>query len=241
MELGCVASNDLSGKLRDYYEVNASWYDARQIQEEDEHQTALASFVGVALSHGCRSLLDVGCGSGRGLEAFRKALPQMELHGIEPVQAFRNLAVEKGFSPESILPGNASKLPFPDGSIDAVMLLGVLHHLEDPRPALLEAVRVAGKAVFISDHNIYGWGSPLTCLGKRVIRKTLGFGALKFLMTRGKGHHDTKHDGIFFPFSLLDHLELLSGSVRHPQLLVTKGRLGPSLNGASHLAFIGLK
>ena len=40
------------------------------------------------------------------------------------------------------LPGDARNLPLPDESADAVMLVSMLHHVEDPAAALAEARRI---------------------------------------------------------------------------------------------------
>jgi hypothetical protein len=101
--------------------------------------------------------------------------------------------------------------------------------------------RVARKAIFISDHNVYGMGSLLTKAIKQGFRD---FGLRKMLnliLTRGKGYHDTNWDGVFYPFSLLDHMELIKNGMKQTFTISTKG---PAINlyrEASHVAVFAIK
>jgi SAM-dependent methyltransferase len=84
-----------------------------------------------------KRLLDVGGGTGNYALAMRD-------HGFEPTvydlnEAMLAHAAAKGLPTAT---GDASSLPFPDGSWDAVMLVSMLHHVPDWRAALAEAVRV---------------------------------------------------------------------------------------------------
>jgi SAM-dependent methyltransferase len=48
-------------------------------------------------------------------------------------------------------------IPFSDESFDAVMLVDVLHHADDPFGLLSEAARVGRKCVLIKDHLLTGF------------------------------------------------------------------------------------
>ncbi|PAW79745.1 MAG: hypothetical protein B9S32_00010 [Verrucomicrobia bacterium Tous-C9LFEB] len=226
-------------KLMEYYASTANAYDEAQVHPDDEHARALRFLSGFLSDYPAKSILDVGAGTGRGMLYLTRALPQLNVVGIEPSPELRSLAIQKGIPEEKILSGVGQRLPFADNSFDCVMCLGVLHHVENPRPVMDEMVRVAKGVIFISDHNIYGWGSPYTTRFKRLIRSVLGFNALKFLMTRGRGYHDTDYDGIFYPFSLLDHIEYLNQHCKRNHMVTTRGVSGRNYNLVSHLAYLG--
>jgi hypothetical protein len=94
--------------------------------------------------------------------------------------------------------------------------------------------------VFISDHNVYGMGSPLTRGLKQLFRDLHHRWLLRLLLTGGKGYHDTDWDGVFYPFSLVDHLDLIRSLAKKVHLFPTRN---PGLNiyrQTSHLAVLAL-
>lgn len=91
-------------------------------------------------------VLDVGCGGG-GLTAAIKGLrPDLEVVACDKdrdwLESFKR---EFGRSGVKIAPCDAHNLPFDDESFEAVMMLDVLEHLEDPRKALSEVSHVLKK------------------------------------------------------------------------------------------------
>lgn len=116
--------------------------------EPRPHDVYRREFLDRILSLTPLSLLDVGCGDGALLAAVAAA-GKTEVVGIEPGPK-RALAMDKGLS---VRDGTAEALPFTDKSFDVVTFQYVTHHLADMRKSLLEAVRVARRAVLILD----GW------------------------------------------------------------------------------------
>lgn len=226
-------------KLMEYYASTAQAYDEAQVHPDDEHARALHFLAGFLSDYPAKTILDVGAGTGRGMLYLTRALPHLKVVGIEPSPELRSLAIQKGVPEEAILSGVGQSLPFADHSFDCVICLGVLHHVENPRAVMDEMLLVSKDLIFISDHNIYGWGSLATTRLKRLIRSALGFKALKFLMTRGRGYHDTDYDGIFYPFSLLDHVEYLNQHCQRNHLVTTSGVAGKNYHRVSHLAYLG--
>jgi SAM-dependent methyltransferase len=97
-------------------------------------------------------VLDVGCGTGRFLEALAG---EYERVGVDVSVGMLDRARRKGLD---VVQAGADKLPFDDESFDLVTTFAVLHHLIDPdvvRAALREMARVVrpGGSVIVWDHN----------------------------------------------------------------------------------------
>jgi SAM-dependent methyltransferase len=99
------------------------------------------------LDHSAR-ILDVGTGGGRA--AITIALRGYQVLTGEPAddsseyakQAWledaRKVGVEGAITYQ---PFDATALPFDDGSFDAILMMGALHHMDDPAAAVRECVR----------------------------------------------------------------------------------------------------
>jgi SAM-dependent methyltransferase len=94
----------------------------------DVHERVAARLV----AEGLTPVLDVGCGEGE----LARHLPPGAWVGLD--SSPRLLAA----APPWAVEGDATALPFADGSFGSVALLYVLYHLDDPRLALAEAWRV---------------------------------------------------------------------------------------------------
>jgi SAM-dependent methyltransferase len=90
------------------------------------------------LRRGPGRVLDVGCGRGLLLHAFRER--GWKVDGTELSESAAAFARDVLGIPVSIAP--AVSLPWPDGTFDAVTMWHVLEHLQDPGAALREAARV---------------------------------------------------------------------------------------------------
>ena len=103
-------------------------------------------------------VLDVGTGPGVIPIKIARRSSDLEVVGIDLSEAMLDLARNSLKDESSDLTvsfeiGNASHLEYDDTSFDAVISNSVLHHLEDPVPALNEMARVVkpGGAVLIRD------------------------------------------------------------------------------------------
>lgn len=229
-------SKNLEHKQYEYYARTAHKYDAMQLHENDEHYNALMFLQGLVIEKQYQSLLDVGCGTGRALIHLQGSCPNLSLTGIEPVEELGLEALSKGLESDQVICGDGRSLPFEDSSFDCVTAFGILHHIQDPGKVISEMFRVAKRAVFISDHNIYGWDNQSTRMTKQVIRKVFGFQMLKFLMTKGRGYHDSTHDGIYYPSSLFDYCSDIAHHSNQMLVISTKGKAWHLYSEASHLA-----
>lgn len=106
---------------------------------------AIAAAIAPMLEHGWR-VLDIGCGDGSLAARVMERAPGVEIEGYE-VTARPKTAI-----PVSLFDGRT--IPRPDRSADAVMLVDVLHHTDDPTVLMREAARVARHAVVIKDHRM---------------------------------------------------------------------------------------
>lgn len=89
-------------------------------------------------------VLDIGCGDG-GLGALiAQRVDDLNVKGYD-VLVRKDAAI-----PVSSF--NGSRIPLEDYSADAVMMVDVLHHTDDPMVLLREAKRVARHAIVIKDH-----------------------------------------------------------------------------------------
>lgn len=96
------------------------------------------------------SLLEVGCGAGYSTQYLRGALaPGQELRATDVGDTLLVAARERNPDIE-FFQSSVYRLPLPDKSVDAVVMLEVLEHLDDPDAALAELARVARKRVVIS-------------------------------------------------------------------------------------------
>ncbi|MCA9276686.1 MAG: ArsR family transcriptional regulator [Phycisphaerales bacterium] len=91
-------------------------------------------------------LADLGCGTGNATELLSPWVREVIAIDRSPamLDAARSRLLEHGGSVERIrfVEGDLTKLPIPDASVDAAACVLVLHHLESPIEAIMEARRV---------------------------------------------------------------------------------------------------
>lgn len=158
-----------------------------------------------------RSVLDVGTATGRGLREIKETLPGAFVCGIEPVAALLEQAMQNGNAGGAVVVrGSGAALPFADCSFDVVCEFAVLHHVANPNTVVKEMLRVAKKAVLISDSNRFGQGSRVARLIKLGLYKSKLWGAYNYMRTSGKGYRITEGDGVAYSYSVYDSFYLLS-------------------------------
>lgn len=84
-----------------------------------------------------RAILDVGCGMGMYVRAFRRFSD--DVHGVD---VDGEKLVEAGQELPNLCVSVAEGLPYADGTFDVVLSHEVIEHVTDDRQALAEAVRV---------------------------------------------------------------------------------------------------
>lgn len=90
------------------------------------------------------SVLDVGAGTGEMAQAIESFRPELIFSGVDVYIR------PKTFIP--VVKYDGTVLPFDDNSYDAVIIVDVLHHCNDPVYVLKECARVAKRWVIIKDH-----------------------------------------------------------------------------------------
>jgi demethylmenaquinone methyltransferase/2-methoxy-6-polyprenyl-1,4-benzoquinol methylase len=83
-------------------------------------------------------LLDAGGGTGRVSAALFGLADHTVVSDLSP-KMLRQAAAKRGLLP---LRAQAERLPFPDASIDRVLVVDALHHFRDQRDAVADLVRV---------------------------------------------------------------------------------------------------
>jgi SAM-dependent methyltransferase len=124
----------------DIARANASFYDRFEVDGGHDRRTEihLATTLSRLVEQGAgRVLVDMGCGGGGNLEVARSHFDRCL--GLEISATRGRLARARGFE---IYLGDLTRTPFPDGSVDVVCYISVLHHLFSPREALREAARI---------------------------------------------------------------------------------------------------
>ncbi len=108
---------------------------------------ALSEHVGALLPESAK-VLDVGCGDGILDERIQQRHSHLEITGIDVL-----------VRPEARIPVrlfDGRTIPHAEDSFDAVLLIDVLHHCDDPEAMLTEAIRVARRCIVVKDHTLSG-------------------------------------------------------------------------------------
>jgi len=228
---------------RDYYSKTANAYDDMHVDtsEKDEHFFALTFMIAALDYFEIQSILDIGSGTGRAIHYMKMKKPELHIVGIEPVKELRQIGYDKGLTKNELFDGDATKLQFSDSEFDLVCEFGVLHHIKRHELAVSEMLRVAKKAIFISDSNNFGQGSFLARIIKQLINAFGLWGVADFIKTKGKGYTISEGDGLAYSYSVFSDYKQIQAQCKNIHLLNTKdGYINP-YKTASHIAVLGVK
>ena len=99
-------------------------------------------------AHPGLSLLDVPCGPGVEYEGFQRDQVSVRYIGMDASDVMLTVC-RRRFPGMDMRKGDITHIPLPDQAVDVVLCRHILEHLEDYRPAIREAVRVARQKVFL--------------------------------------------------------------------------------------------
>jgi SAM-dependent methyltransferase len=167
------------------------------------------------------------------------------LHGNDPSADLLAVATERyGIEPELVDCVASEQLPYEDGDFDAVVATGVLHHVPEPKQVVHELIRVARRAVFISDANIYGQGSVPAGIAKLALSRAGLLRPVNWLRRGGHHWYSSDGDGIAYSYSAFDAVPALSGACDRIIVIPTVDTVRPigvPLVNSSHVLVCGFK
>jgi len=139
----------------DHWERTAEWWQREFTDGADpEYTEQILPLVAEHLT-GSRRVLDVGCGEGQICRlAAGPAVGAPRVVGVDPTRAQLALARVRDGGP-AYAQGEGGRLPFADGSFDAVVACLVFEHIADTDAAIAEVSRVlapGGRFVFLLNH-----------------------------------------------------------------------------------------
>jgi ubiquinone/menaquinone biosynthesis C-methylase UbiE len=223
-----------------HFAGKAAIYEELALNKDDEHAVALNFLISQLDHYDIRSVLDAGAGVGTDLLKLKAAKPGLKVTGCEPVQKMREIGHSRGLSPAELVDGNITSHGFPDKSFDCVCEFAVLHHVKDHRKAVNEMLRVAKKAVFISDSNCFGTGSATERALKQGAHAMGLWPLVDYLKSGGKRYYISEGDGLFYSYSTYFNYQQLLAASRAVYVLNTKGTGVNPYRNASHTAMLAI-
>jgi ubiquinone/menaquinone biosynthesis C-methylase UbiE len=226
---------------RRYYAETAHRFNEMHVHASDEHSFALSFLVSFIDYSMINSVLDVGSGTGRALLYLKSKRPDLKILGIEPVKEQREVGYNSGLSREELIQGDATNLEFGDASFDLVCEFGMLHHIKYPEKAILEMLRVAKKAIFISDSNNFGQGSLLSRSIKQLLNSLRLWKLADYIKTGGRGYSISNGDGLAYSYSVFNNYNSIKKYCKNIHILNTENGGMNLYKTASHVALLGIK
>ena len=226
---------------RQYYARTAAKYNSMHVNIRDEHFLSLALLLATIDFMQVKSILDIGSGTGRAVAYIKKNRPDIRVVGLEPVKELRDIGYVNGLEPADLIDGDATQLTFHAGDYDLVCAFGVLHHVRYPDQVVSEMLRVAAKAIFISDSNNFAQGSYAWRTIKQLFNLIGLWNIANFLKTKGRGYRLSEGDGISYSYSIFNNYKQIEVQCSTIHLLNTQGGRINFYKTAGHLALLGVK
>lgn len=226
---------------REYYANTAVQYDAMHLETDKEHEFALAILYGLIDYLAIDSVLDIGSGTGRVIQYLKNRRSGIHIIGIEPVAELRDIGHQKGIDAKSLIDGDVEKLDFDNDSFDLVCEFAVLHHVPTPQVAVAEMLRVAKKAIYISDTNRFGQGNWLNRKLKQTLKSLGLWNTANWIKTGGKKYIFSEGDGVAYSYSVFDNYYQIKQACRSVHIFNTVGAGVNLYDSAPNVALLGIK
>lgn len=194
-------ANDPVALQREYYRDTAGEYD--RMHRFSEHYVGLRHVSAYLQALGASSLLDTGCGTGLAMRYLKGLDSNLDVHGNDPSLELLEIAVTRHGIPKGSLDCAGSEaLPYEDRAFDVVVETGMLHHVPHPDRVIAEMLRVARKAIFLSDTNTYGLGPTPARVVKLLLAQRGLLGTMNRLRRGGKEWYYGEGDGVAWNYSV---------------------------------------
>lgn len=130
---------------------NKTYYNTEQLIENDKgwlfYNAALKNWKSIHLKITGNKILDIGCGGGIAIGLSKVFEPKKNFVGFEGDKKIKKIWELRGINVKT---GNIYKLPFKDNEFDTTYSSHVLEHLQHPKKAILESIRVSKKRIIHS-------------------------------------------------------------------------------------------
>jgi hypothetical protein len=100
---------------------------------------------------------------------------------------------------------------------------------------------VARTAIFISDANNYGQGSPVGRSVKQLLRALRLWKAVNFVKTGGKGYTISEGDGLAYSYSVFDDFARVEAQCKSMHVINISGCGINPYRSAPHVALLAIK
>jgi ubiquinone/menaquinone biosynthesis C-methylase UbiE len=189
--------------MTEFYERTGSQYNKWHCNPSyaSSHDFAVAELLQTMSEIKAKSLLDVGCGTGR---ATRTALDKgYEATGLDISSSLLDIAHrELGIPRERLIVGDATQLPFAADSFDFGCALGTLHHSAQPAKIISELIRVCRKGIIVSDEGNHFPGGVKKLLLKMGLFKPVYWALFRRPPRTQRRATASEDDGPAFVFSM---------------------------------------
>ena len=133
---------DVSKKMREFYQNSEVYYKELQTVANKEHYGSYFKYVNKYAKNNAR-LLDLGCGLG--VAPYYFSLEGFNVYGIDVSSKFLSYSASFKQSNLHYISGSVFNLPFKDGTFDVAGSYDVIEHLPDIETFLRESIRVLKK------------------------------------------------------------------------------------------------